>query len=402
MTSSGTVLLVDDDEAALESYAEMLRRHEDLRVLVASSGGAALDSAKIHRPDLVISDLRMPGMDGVALCQAIRAEASLEGILFVILTGDPAARETIEAATAIDDLLQKPITAAELAAKVAALLRLKRLHDQLRADKLEVERIHREVEQRFGQLLALLVHLVDVSVPGAAARSLEITRLAAQMAERFDIPAVLLRDLEIGAKLQEIGKLMVAEHHDSEGPEDLFDGDRWRYAVASKELLERVAGLEETAELIGSIFENWDGTGHPNRLRQGQIPLRSRILRLLIDYEAAVAAAPGATPVSALEQLQVHGGTRYDPLAVAYFDAIIRAATANPDWQATRTHVAILSLAEGMRLAEDLYTASGVKLLAKGQVITGPTLDTILRRHRSDPMVHGAWVERSSLKGAGA
>ena len=400
MTLTGTVLLVDDDEAALESYAEILRRHADLRVLVASSGEAALESVRIHRPDLVISDLRMPGLDGAALCRAIRADPALEGILFVILTGEPNAREAIEAATAVDDLLQKPVTAAELLAKVAALLRLKRLHDQLRADKLEVERLHREVEQRFEQLLSLLLHLVDVSVPGAAARSSEITRLAARVAERFEIPAVLLRDLEIGAKLQEIGKLLVAEPQDGEGPEDLFDGDRWRYAVASKQLLERVAGLESTAELIGSIFENWDGTGHPDRLRQGQIPLRSRILRLLIDYEAAIGAQPVANPISALEQLQVHGGTRYDPLAVAYFDAIIRAATANPDWQATRTHVTILALAEGMRLADDLYTASGVKLLAKGQVITGPALDTILRRHRSDPMVHGAWVERSSLQGA--
>ncbi len=400
MTLTGTILLVDDEVAALDSYADVLARDPDLRVLRAASGEAALETAKIHRPDLVISDLRMPGLDGAGLCRAMRADPSLEGILFVILTGEPNAREAIEAATEVDDLLQKPVAAAELMAKVGALLRLKRLHDQLRADKLEMERLHREVAQRFEQLLALLVHLVDVSVPGAAGRSVEITRLAARLAERFEIPAVLLRDLEIGAKLHEIGMLLVADSPDGEGPEDHLDGDRWRYAVASKELLEEVAGLEGTAELIGAIFENWDGTGHPNRLRQGQIPLRSRILRLLIDYQAAIAANPGGGPIAALEQLQLHGGTRYDPLAVAYFDAIVRAASTNPDWQATRVHVSILGLEEGMRLADDLFTASGVKLLAKGQTISGPILDTILRRHRSDPMVHGAWVERSSMRNA--
>jgi response regulator RpfG family c-di-GMP phosphodiesterase len=394
MTLVGTVLLVDDDPLALEGYAAILSRDPDLRVFTADSGPAALETVRIHRPDLVISDLRMPGMDGAALCRAIRSEPASAGILFVILTGDPNARDAIESAAQVDDLLLKPVTAAELLAKVGALLRLKRLHDQLRADKLEVERLHREVEQRFEQLLALLVHLVDATVPGAATRSVEITRLAARLAERFEIPTVLLRDLEIGAKLHEIGKLLMRESSDGEGPEDLLEGDRWRYAVASKELLERVVGLEGTAELIGAIFENWDGTGHPDRLRQGQIPLRSRILRLLIDYEAELAAS--RSPSEALEQLQMHGGTRYDPLALAYFDAIIRAASASPDWQAKRVHVAILALTEGMVLADDLFTASGVKLLAKGQTITGPTLETILRRHRSDPMVHGAWIERSS------
>ena len=47
-----------------------------------------------------------------------------------------------------------------------------------------------------------------------------------------------------------------------------------------------------------------------------------------------------------------------------------------------------------MVLADDLFTSSGVKLLAKGARLTAGVLDTILRRHRSDPIVHGAWIER--------
>ena len=392
---AGTVLLVDDEPEILRLYAEMLGREPDLRVLTAGDGKAALDSVRIHRPDLVISDLRMPGLDGAALCKSIRSDPSLEGILFVILTG---VQESIPEMGPIefDDLLRKPVDAGELLGKVGAMLRLKRLHDLLRADKLEMERLHREVEQRSEQLLSLLVHLVDVSVPGAAARSAEINRLASRLAERFEIPTMLLHDLEVGAKLHEIGKLMVASA-DNGDAEDSLDGDHWRYAVAAKELIEQVSGFDGAAELIGAIFENWDGTGHPNRLRQGQIPLRSRILRLLIDYEAAMAASPAEGPLAALGRIQHFAGTRYDPLAVAYFDAIIQASAATPDWRETRIQLPLLSLEEGMVLADDLLTASGVKLLAKGHAVTGATLDTILRRHRSDPMVHGAWVERSSI-----
>ena len=164
--------------------------------------------------------------------------------------------------------------------------------------------------------------------------------------------------------------------------------------VAAKELLERTDGLEGAADLIGGIFENWDGTGHPDRLRQGQIPLRSRILRILIDYQRAVGEG-GLTPVAGIERLHDYAGTRYDPLAVAYFDAIIRASS-QTDWQEARMRVPVSDLGEGMVLADDLFTSSGVKLLAKGATLSAAILETILRRHRSDPIIHGAWIERET------
>jgi cyclic di-GMP phosphodiesterase len=394
MTFPGTVLLVDDDPATLHSFAEILKAREGIRVFTAPNGAEGLSVAKIHRPDLILSDLRMEGMDGFAFCRAVKGERQLEGTLVIIVTGVQDAYLELDPADGVDDVLIKPVTTGELVAKVEAMLRLKRLHDQLRSDKLEVERLHHTVEQRFDQLLTLLVHLVDLSVPGAAARGAEIARLAARMAERFDIPPVLRGDLEVAARLHEIGNVVLnRELADGEGPEDVLEGDAWRYVVAAKQLLGQTEGLATPAELIGATFENWDGTGHPDRLRQGQIPLRSRILRLLIDYEALLER--GQSPIGALEQLQNHAGTRYDPLAMAYLDAIIRASDES-DWLETRVRVPIVSLEEGMVLADDLCTSSGVKLLAKGARLTAGVLDTILRRHRSDPIVHGAWIERRS------
>ena len=397
MTLIGSVLLVDDDPAVLAGYATMLRRHPNLRVFEATSGAHALEAARIHRPDVVVSDLRMPDMDGSTLCREIRADPNLDGTLFVFLTAVPDALSEIDPSTGFDDLLVKPVTDAELGAKVGAMLRLRRLHDQLRADKLEMERLHREMENRFDQLLELLVSLVDLSVPGAAARSLDTTRLAANLAARFEVPEVLLKDLEISARIHEIGKLpSMGDRGSGEGPEDVLEGDQWRYAAAAETLLAQVAGLEGAAELIGAIYENWDGTGHPRRLRQGQVPLRSRILRLVVDYLAALGSVT-PDPVGAVESLQHHAGTRYDPLAFAYLDALVRASATSQDWKSGRVNVPILALAEGMVLADDLYTASGVKLLARESTISAASLEAILRRHRSDPMVHGAWVERSTL-----
>ncbi|MGE0443288.1 MAG: HD domain-containing phosphohydrolase [Gemmatimonadales bacterium] len=390
---AGTVLLVDDDDAVLEGHAGILGRFPGLLVLTAPNAAAALETARIHRPDLILSDLAMPGGSGLELCARIRAEPDLDGTLFVIVTGVQDPHAETGAANAIDDILIKPVVAAELIGKVRSMLRLKRVHDELRADKLELERLHLAVEKRSEQMLSLLVHLVDLSVPGSAARAAETARLAAAMAERFEIPPVLHRDLDTAARLQEIGRLLLrADRIDGEGPEDVIEGDNWRYAVAAQELLQRTEGLENAAELIGAIFENWDGTGHPGRLRQGQIPLRSRILRILIDYQGLLAAANDSAD-EAMAQLLHHGGTRYDPLALAYFEALIR-DTPDASWRESRLRVPVSELEIGMVLAEDLCTSSGVKLMAKGATLNGATLELVMRRHRSDPIPHGAWVER--------
>lgn len=395
MILSGTVLVVDDDASVLEGYAGLLARHPGLQVLTADSALAGLEAARIHRPDLILSDLRMEGVDGFEFCRRIRQETALEGTMFVIVTGVPTAHGGGDPTAGIDDVMIKPVSAPELEAKIGAMLRLKRLHDQLRADKLELERLHRAVEDRSVRLLDLLAQIVDLSVPGAALRGTETARLAARLAERFEVPEALLRDLSVAARLHEIGKvILAADRTEGEGPEDVIEGDAWRYAVAAKELLERTDGLETAAELIGGIFENWDGTGHPDRLRQGQIPLRSRILRILIDYQRAVSQGH-LTPVAGVERLHDYAGTRYDPLAVAYFDAIIRASDQS-DWQEARMRVPVCDLAEGMVLSDDLFTSSGVKLLAKGATLGAATLETILRRHRSDPIIHGAWIERDA------
>ena len=396
MTLLGTVLLVDDEPVALRAHEEILREHGGLRVLTACDGEEGLAIARIHRPDVVVSDLRMPGLDGAALCRAIRADHTLEGTMFVLLTGvqEPAAE--VADHTGIDDLLLKPVTAVELLAKVRSMLRLKRLHDQLRADKLELERLHRAEARRIDQLLELLVHLVDLRVPGAAARGAESARLAAELAERFDVPLSLRRDLDIAARLLEIGRVVLeTEPGDGEGPEDVIEGDGWRYAVAARDLLRQTEGLAGAADLIGGTYENWDGTGHPERLRQGQIPLRGRILRAIADLQDVVSRADGSDPIAAVEALQAHAGTRYDPLVIAYLDAIVR-ASGDPQAAEPRVRVAVGRLQEGMVLADDLHTSSGMKLLAAGAVLSEASLETIRRRHRSDPIVHGVWIRRNA------
>ncbi len=396
MRLHGHLLLVVADEQIAAHYRAILEQVEGLTLTVTTTADEAAALAGATPPDMVLAEHRPPVLDGLALAAAMRADETLRGTGMVLISPDLSLADLAPTAR-IEDVISPSISSGELLGKARVWFRIKSIHDELRADKAELERLHRQSEQRLHQLLDLLVHIIDLSVPGSATRGRETARLAARLAERFEVPTTLEHDLDVAARLQELGKLLLrADRADAEGPEDLREGDAWRYAVATKELLERTEGLDGAAELIGTIFENWDGTGHPDRLRQGQIPLRSRILRLVIDYLRLIDSGEVPDADEALAQLRQHAGTRYDPLAVAHFDAIL-AAPSQAGWRETRVRLPVHSLAEGMIVAEDLTTSAGVKLMARGAVITSSILDTILRRHRSDPIVPGVWVERASM-----
>jgi len=391
MSIVSTVLLVDDDPTTLAHFHAVLTHEPALRVATAINGKEGLALARELHPDLIISDYQMPEMNGFEFCQQVKDDPSLEGVLFVVLSGFSDTTLKVKGLDlGVDDYLTKPIEVPELIARVRASLRLKRLQDQLRDDKLEVERLHGQLSASFDGLLHLLLHLIDHGLPGAGERGRRLARLVRQLAERFEIPAELIGDLELAAQLHEIGRVVDAAHLASGGPAQ----PDWHYTVTSASLLEQVPRLKGVAELVGGIFENWDGTGMPNRWVSGQIPLRARILRVAADFYRSMDSECRPDPATAIEGMRDHLGTWYDPLALVHLESLVLDRP-REEWQTTRTQVGVDQLQIGMVLAADLSTSSGVKLLAKGATISRSMLDVIQRRHLADPIIDGVWIRRS-------
>jgi CheY-like chemotaxis protein len=102
-----TILLVDDDQSVRTLYSLVLRRN-GYRVIEADSGGAALDTARKHLPDLILCDIVMPGRDGVSLLRQIRRDPELMFRQFVLMSGSPALVRPQEGMEQADDFLVKP------------------------------------------------------------------------------------------------------------------------------------------------------------------------------------------------------------------------------------------------------------------------------------------------------
>lgn len=119
----GNILVVDDEERVALSIERSLRR-EEYQVRVANNGGDALKIARREKPDLIILDIIMPGMDGLQVCRELRADPTLKSVPILFLTARGRVEDRIEGFEAgADDYLTKPFDVRELLLRVQAITR---------------------------------------------------------------------------------------------------------------------------------------------------------------------------------------------------------------------------------------------------------------------------------------
>lgn len=194
---AATVLLVDDN-ADLRDYMGRLLRGAGYIVVTAEDGQAALERLESGLPDLIITDVMMPRLDGLGLLSAIRSSEAWRELPVVMLSARAGEESKLEGLNAgADDYLTKPFSARELLARVSANIKLARLRreamEAARASEQQLRQLNATLEQRVEDALAerrLLAHLVEqtdafVQVSDMDFRWLAINRAAADEFERI-------------------------------------------------------------------------------------------------------------------------------------------------------------------------------------------------------------------------
>ncbi|WP_213956531.1 adenylate/guanylate cyclase domain-containing response regulator [Variovorax sp. dw_954] len=146
--SVSKVLVVDDVPVNVKLLADILAV-KGYAVVTASSGPQALALLPAEKPDLVLLDVMMPGMSGYEVCAAIRADPAHAMLPVVLVTALDPGKERIKGLEAgADDFLTKPVSQAELLARVRSLLRIKHLYDQVQRQSAELAEWNRQLEER--------------------------------------------------------------------------------------------------------------------------------------------------------------------------------------------------------------------------------------------------------------
>ena len=125
-------ILVADDEVPMRELLERVLAPEGYAILHASDGKEALNQTLSHRPDLILLDVRMPKLDGVTLCKALRVYKETCTIPIIIITAFGSHERLEEGmAAGADDFIAKPFDPLELKIRVRAMLKLKHVHDEV-------------------------------------------------------------------------------------------------------------------------------------------------------------------------------------------------------------------------------------------------------------------------------
>jgi response regulator RpfG family c-di-GMP phosphodiesterase len=372
------VLLVDD---------EVVRRDERLFELESQYGYAvtgcgtvreARDLLATREVHLVLSSATLGSSDAVALMRRINRDTANAPAVVILAQPQEHGLRRLAWSEGADAVLTEPVDASELAAALKSVV-------EARSRRLAAVAAQKELAASLDHLADVLVLVLDAAVPGSASRGADLARLVTSLGAKFAMEVTLFDDLQRAARLHEVGRFTLGDA----GMREPGVSPAGRCTMASASLLIQVPMLEGVADIIDKIGANWDGSGLPAGVQRGQIPMRSRLLRVGVDLLAGVersALKGDSSLASAARELQAHTGIWYDPAVVAALNTML-AEEHPPQWHEDVAMVTFDRLAVGMRLAADLETASGVKLLSDGAVLTATTLQLIRRRHEIDPLL---------------
>ncbi|HXX65408.1 MAG TPA: response regulator [Bacteroidota bacterium] len=394
MTEKVRILVVDDDPTTCTFMARLLAAETDHEIRKASGGEDALRDAEQYPPAIIITDLYMPGMDGLALCRAIRSRAELSDTMVMMLSAGRDVSERVGAFDAgADEYVVKPVQGDELVSRIRALLRIRSLREELRRDNGELARLNAALSENLSAVVGLLVHIISLRVPDAGTRSQRAGGMARWMGEHLGIEGAELDLLEMAARIHEIGKITLADELLRKQPSLLSAEEREtieQFPLFGSAMVGAVPQLHHAAVFIRHQLENYDGTGGPDRLMRDEIPLASMILRA-INLIESLSAEPGHGTESVMDGIRKAQGTtlaaRVSQLGAEYLTAI-----ENPQWLEGKRQVQLGEIQEGMVIATDLCTSSGVKLIAAGTRLTSSQVERILAHNHSDPILHGVYV----------
>ncbi len=271
--SPGTVVIADDAPANLELFTKLLTR-EGYRVIGALDGAAALDRIHDVQPDIVLSDVFMPGVDGFALCRRLKADRRTRLIPVVLVTAAGHREHRIEGIDAgADDFLIKPVDAHELRARVRSLIRLKRFTDDL--DSAE-------------SVILSLGLTVEARDPYTGGHCLRMATYAATLGLRVGLSDEEVMALHRGGYLHDVGKVGVPDAILLK-PDALTDDEfnaMKRHTLIGEALCGDLKSLQLVRPIVRHHHERLDGSGYPDGLIGDAIPVLAQIMGIVDVYDA--------------------------------------------------------------------------------------------------------------------
>jgi len=308
-----TKILVAEDDALLRDVIYNILVLEGYEVFSTVNGRQALDLFVSVKPDLIVSDIMMPVMDGFELLEEVRALPQGVTMPFLFLTARTERTDVKKArALGVDDYLFKPFDAWELIEAVRA-----RLDRRKAVELFDTRAAHL-------QTVVMLGNVIEARDPYTAGHVDRVRRLALSLGFALNWNAEEIAILEFGAVLHDIGKIMVPRSVLTKaGPLDDEEWDLMRqHPQVGAHMLEGVDHLRPAIPYVLYHHEWWNGGGYPFGLKGADTPPEGRLLAIVDAFDAMTSNRPyrkGLSVADALVEMRKNSGLYFDPEMVAVF-----------------------------------------------------------------------------------
>jgi putative two-component system response regulator len=332
--------LVVDDEPRLRQALVRLMQGEGLTCFEAGSGLEALEVLEREPVTLVLSDMRMPGMDGRTLLRHVRARYPDVAVIMITAVAEVEVAVDCLALGAMD-YITKPFVFEEVRARVAQALEKQRLLSQNREyqERLE-ERVMEQaarLEELFLVSIQSLAEALELKDPYTRGHSVRVSHYGVAIANALGLEAEMVRQIELGGHLHDIGKIGVREAVlNKEGPltQEEYEHIMTHPVLGWRILRPLLSDNPVALNIVRSHHERMDGKGIPDGLTGTDIPHEARIITVADAFDAMMSRRPyrqGLTTQDALAELRRTSGTQFDPEVVAAFFEALESGAINLD-----------------------------------------------------------------------
>ena len=304
MTQKARILIVDD-EPKICQFLQVLLTREGYEAHSACKAADAVTMVAEGSYDLVITDLKMPGMDGFELVRCIKSMRA--GLPIVMITGYATVETAVQALRhGVDDYVTKPFNIDELRKVISRALHAS-----------EIERENRELQERCVAVLKDLTARLESKDKYVKGHAKRVGDVACELARAVGLSADELRLLRTAADIHDIGKIAVNDEI-IDKPNALSDAEKRivrDHPQIGEKLVEPLDFLGPVRPVIRHHHEHVDGKGYPDGLVGDAIPWLARILAIADAYDAMVSARPyreAMTPEQATAEIESCSGAQFD------------------------------------------------------------------------------------------
>jgi len=417
--ASATLLFVDDETNILSSLRRLFRPL-GYKILVAPGGKEGLEIMENSAVDLIISDMRMPEMDGATFLA--RVAEQWPATVRILLTGYADMESTIAAINVgkIYKYISKPWDENDIKISVRRALEQRFLEQerqrllaltkaqnaqlqafnadleetvQQRTQELRktmglLEKAHKSLKGNYVSSIKVFSNIIELREGVSTGHAQRVAELARDMAVKMELDSETVQQVLFAALLHNIGKVGLPDRLINKPFNELPTEERdqvIKHPAIGEGLLMGLDNLQLAAKLIRNQHEQFNGCGYPDKLAGEAIPLGARIIALANDYDEllhGMLLRKHHSPSEAQNYLLKNRGKRYDPELVDILLDMVGVAKVQSAKESVRL-VKSNGLAVGMVLARDLVVHDRALLLSRGHLLDEGLIRRIHELERS-------------------